>query len=121
MNPPFSILSADVTDRELGETVSAAIEAYLVMDDLPSDKDIEKVGQELLEVVGVRDGRAFDCGASLVVVQEKHGQWSIEPWRRDRGMFFPLREDLFINLSDPVAEDIGVAVKKAFAVLHGFD
>jgi len=36
-------------------------------------------------------------------------------------MFFPLREDLFINLSDPVAEDIGVAVKKAFAVLHGFD
>jgi hypothetical protein len=116
---PYSVVSRVASDDELGAAVIDAVEGHTVLNEDPSDVDVDAAAAELRAVVGVKDRRTFERGASLVYVDEHRRRWTVEPWGRRRGYWAPLGEETFLKLSAPSASEIGAAVRSAFVGLRG--
>jgi hypothetical protein len=114
-SPPYAVLKRSASDADLGEAVVRAIEGFEYMAVAPTPAEIDRWNRELYEVVGVKDERTFERGASVLSVAEDARQWTLQPQDRRRGYWVPLNEDTHLHLTDPSAEEIGVAVRQ---VLH---
>ena len=118
-SPPYSVVPRSASDEELGAAVVAAVDGFTLMAVLPSDDVIEAATAELLALVGVRNERTFERGASLVQIAEHRDTWTVEPWDRVRGYWVPLDEKTHLKLSAPSAPEVGAAVRSAFVTLRG--
>jgi hypothetical protein len=120
-SPPYFIVQRSASNQELGAAVVDAIEGFTLLaeeEDL-SDEAASAAAAELFAVVGVKDRRTFERGASLVRVEERRRRWTVQPYGRQRGYWIPLDEGTYLNLSAPSASEVGAAVRKALVTLRG--
>jgi hypothetical protein len=101
-----------VSDAELGKTVIRAIESFEYMAAAPTATTLDRWNSELYEVVGVKDERTFERGASVVSIVEEAGRWTLEPQDRRRGYWVPLNEKTHLHLTNPSPKEIAAAVRR---------
>jgi len=116
---PYRKVESEASDEVLGAAVVAAIDGHTLMEVPPSPEAQWMEQEALFQVVGVKDRRSFDRGASYIHVEERTGTWSVQPWGRERGYWTPLNEHTWIEIHDPDPNQVGAAVRVALSTLKG--
>lgn len=117
--PPYFVLPRSASDEEVGAAVVDAIDSFTLMAEPLSDEVAWAEWAELFTAVGVKNRQAFERGASLLHIEAQRRQWTIQPCGRQRGYWIPLHEHTHVKLTAPSAQDVGVAIRRAFLTLRG--